>query len=92
MRWPASLSDRPVPARAPVEEIVRALGAELPAGPSPPAEVVDLLATACEPGLTAFPGDASTRSPTGAYRCSPTRSRPASTRASAKVRPRAALR
>ncbi|MGW1037208.1 pyridoxal phosphate-dependent decarboxylase family protein [Streptomyces antibioticus] len=56
VRWLASLSDRPVPARAPVEEIVRALGAELPAGPSPPAEVVDLMATACEPGLTAFPG------------------------------------
>lgn len=55
VRWLASLSDRPVPARASVEEIVRALGAELPDGPSTPADVVDLLATACEPGLTAFP-------------------------------------
>ncbi|MGW1932541.1 pyridoxal phosphate-dependent decarboxylase family protein [Streptomyces sp. NPDC001919] len=55
VRWLASLPDRDVPARASVDEIVRALGAELPAGPSPPAEVVDLLATACEPGLTAFP-------------------------------------
>ncbi|MFJ7589333.1 pyridoxal phosphate-dependent decarboxylase family protein [Streptomyces sp. NPDC097617] len=55
VRWLASLSDRPVPARASVDEIVRALGAELPDAPSPPADVVDLLATACEPGLTAFP-------------------------------------
>ncbi|MFE7182425.1 pyridoxal phosphate-dependent decarboxylase family protein [Streptomyces erythrochromogenes] len=55
VRWLASLSDRPVPARASVEEIVRALGSELPDAPSAPADVVDLLATACEPGLTAFP-------------------------------------
>ncbi|MGW0750589.1 pyridoxal phosphate-dependent decarboxylase family protein [Streptomyces sp. NPDC002587] len=56
VRWLASLSDRRVPARASVEEIVRELGAQLPDGPSPPPDVVDLLATACEPGLTAFPG------------------------------------
>lgn len=55
VRWLASLSDRPVPARASVDEIVRALGTALPEGPSPPSDVVDLLATACEPGLTAFP-------------------------------------
>ncbi|MEE1755238.1 pyridoxal phosphate-dependent decarboxylase family protein [Streptomyces sp. SP18CS02] len=55
VRWLASLSGRRVPARASVEEVVRALGPDLPDGPSPPAEVVDLLATACEPGLTAFP-------------------------------------
>ncbi|MFI8101046.1 pyridoxal phosphate-dependent decarboxylase family protein [Streptomyces sp. NPDC086023] len=55
VRWLASLSDRPVPARASVDEIVRALGPELPDGPGTPAAVVDLLATACEPGLTAFP-------------------------------------
>ncbi|MBT2541670.1 aspartate aminotransferase family protein [Streptomyces sp. ISL-44] len=55
VRWLASLSDRRVPARASVEEIVRELGAELPDGPSKAADVVDLLATACEPGLTAFP-------------------------------------
>lgn len=54
--WLASLDGRPVPARASVEEIVGALGAELPDGPCPPSDVVDLLATACEPGLTAFPG------------------------------------
>lgn len=56
VRWLAGLSDRPVPARAPAEEIVRALGPGLPDGPTSPADVVDLLATACEPGLTAFPG------------------------------------
>lgn len=55
VRWLASLSDRPVPARASVDEIVRALGTALPEGPSTPSDVVDLLATACEPGLTAFP-------------------------------------
>ncbi|WP_030761768.1 pyridoxal phosphate-dependent decarboxylase family protein [Streptomyces sp. NRRL F-2664] len=55
VRWLASLSERPVPARASVEETVRALGTELPDDPSPPTDVVDLLATACEPGLTAFP-------------------------------------
>ncbi|WP_217238466.1 pyridoxal-dependent decarboxylase [Streptomyces sp. AC555_RSS877] len=55
VRWLASLSDRRVPARASVDEIVRALGAELPDAPSAPADVVDLLVTACEPGLTAFP-------------------------------------
>lgn len=55
VRWLASLSDRRVPARASVDEIVRALGDGLPDAPSTPADVVDLLATACEPGLTAFP-------------------------------------
>ncbi|MFF5184458.1 pyridoxal phosphate-dependent decarboxylase family protein [Streptomyces sp. NPDC000345] len=55
VRWLASLADRRVPARASVDGIVCALGARLPDGPSPPADVVDLLATACEPGLTAFP-------------------------------------
>ncbi|MET7619113.1 pyridoxal-dependent decarboxylase [Streptomyces sp. NPDC005408] len=55
VRWLASLSDRRVPARASVDEIVQALGAELPDGPSTPADVVELMATACEPGLTAFP-------------------------------------
>ncbi|MFI8961766.1 pyridoxal phosphate-dependent decarboxylase family protein [Streptomyces sp. NPDC053493] len=55
VRWLAGLPDRPVPARAPVDEIVRALGTDLPDGPGTPADVVDLLATACEPGLTAFP-------------------------------------
>ncbi|WP_328404744.1 pyridoxal-dependent decarboxylase [Streptomyces sp. NBC_00390] len=56
VRWLASLSERPVPACASVEDVVRALGPGLPDGPSSPADVVELLATACEPGLTAFPG------------------------------------
>ncbi|MFD4243449.1 pyridoxal phosphate-dependent decarboxylase family protein [Streptomyces sp. NPDC058525] len=55
VRWLAGLDDRRVPARASVDEIVRALGRELPDAPSAPADVVDLLASACEPGLTAFP-------------------------------------
>ncbi|MFD7614175.1 pyridoxal phosphate-dependent decarboxylase family protein [Streptomyces sp. NPDC059828] len=55
VRWLASLSERRIPARASVEEVVRALGTELPDGPSPPEDVIELLATACEPGLTAFP-------------------------------------
>ncbi|MFE0578517.1 pyridoxal phosphate-dependent decarboxylase family protein [Streptomyces sp. NPDC058874] len=55
VRWLASLSERRVPARASVEEIVRALGTELPDAPGTPADVVDLMAAACEPGLTAFP-------------------------------------
>ncbi|MFJ5548043.1 pyridoxal phosphate-dependent decarboxylase family protein [Streptomyces sp. NPDC093225] len=55
VRWLASLSDREVPARAAVDEVVRALGPDLPDGPTAPDQVVDLLATACEPGLTAFP-------------------------------------
>jgi glutamate/tyrosine decarboxylase-like PLP-dependent enzyme len=56
VRWLASLPDRRVPARATVDDVVRALGPDLPDGPTPPADVVDLLADACEPGLTAFPG------------------------------------
>ncbi|MEU2389993.1 pyridoxal-dependent decarboxylase [Streptomyces sp. NPDC007369] len=55
VRWLASLSERRVPARASVDEVVRALGAELPEDPGVPADVVDLMAAACEPGLTAFP-------------------------------------
>ncbi|MXM63699.1 aminotransferase class V-fold PLP-dependent enzyme [Streptomyces sp. HUCO-GS316] len=55
VRWLASLSERRVPAGASVDEVVRALGDDLPNGPSAPADVVDLMVTACEPGLTAFP-------------------------------------
>jgi glutamate/tyrosine decarboxylase-like PLP-dependent enzyme len=54
-RWLASLEDRPVPPRAQVEEVVARLGTGLPDGPRDPAEVIDHLATACEPGLTASP-------------------------------------
>jgi glutamate/tyrosine decarboxylase-like PLP-dependent enzyme len=54
-RWLDSLATRPVPARATAAEVMRALGPELPAGPAPADEVVDLLASACGPGLTAMP-------------------------------------
>ena len=54
-RWLASLDDRPVSPQADADAIDDALGRELPEGPTPPEDVVDLLATACEPGLV---GDA----------------------------------
>jgi len=54
-RWLDSLATRPVPARATAAEIVKELGTELPDGPTPAHEVVDLLAPACDPGLTAMP-------------------------------------
>ena len=53
--WLASLDRRPVPPQASVEEVTQALGTELPDGPTDPAEVVDLLVEACDPGLTAMP-------------------------------------
>jgi glutamate/tyrosine decarboxylase-like PLP-dependent enzyme len=52
--WLASLDDRPVPPSVDTAEVVRRLG-DLPEGPTPAAEVVDLLAEACEPGLAAIP-------------------------------------
>ena len=55
LRWLATLADRAVPPAAPVTDVVAALGAELPDGPSDPQAVVDLLAEAVEPGLTAMP-------------------------------------
>jgi glutamate/tyrosine decarboxylase-like PLP-dependent enzyme len=54
MTWLDSLDERPVPPRVDADEIVRRLG-ELPDGPSPAGEVVDLLADVCEPGLVAIP-------------------------------------
>ena len=54
-RWLDSLATRPVPARASAAEVAKELGTELPAGPAPANEVIDLLAIACEPGLTAMP-------------------------------------
>ncbi len=54
-QWLDSLAARPVPARVTAEEVTRELGTELPAGPAPAAEVVDLLARACDPGLVAMP-------------------------------------
>ena len=55
MSWLASLDQRPVPPQASVDEVIAKLGTDLPDGPSAPREVIDLLATACEPGLTAMP-------------------------------------
>ena len=53
--WLASLTDRPVPPQATVADVVARLGTELPDGPTEAGAVVDLLAEACEPGLTAMP-------------------------------------
>ena len=44
-----------MPPVASVEEVVAALGEELPDGPTDPVEVIDLLARAAQPGLTAMP-------------------------------------
>jgi len=54
-RWLASLEDRPMPPQAQVEALVERLGTELPDGPRSAAAVVEHLATALEPGLTAMP-------------------------------------
>ena len=54
-RWLASLADRPVPPQAQVEELVERLGSGLPDRPRAAAEVIEHLATALEPGLTAMP-------------------------------------
>jgi glutamate/tyrosine decarboxylase-like PLP-dependent enzyme len=54
-RWLDSLPTRPVPASADVSEVIKALGAELPDGPTAADEVIDLLATGSEPGLAAMP-------------------------------------
>ncbi len=52
--WLRSMTDRPVPPSVDADEVVRRLG-DLPEGPTPAAEVVDLLAEVCEPGLVAIP-------------------------------------
>jgi glutamate/tyrosine decarboxylase-like PLP-dependent enzyme len=55
LEWLSSLEDRPVPAQASIEQVIQALGADLPRGGSDAAVVVDLLAEACDLGLTAMP-------------------------------------
>ncbi len=55
LRWLATLPDRAVPPAASVADVVAALGSELPDVPTDPIAVVDLLAQAVEPGLTAMP-------------------------------------
>jgi glutamate/tyrosine decarboxylase-like PLP-dependent enzyme len=54
-RWLDSLATRPVPPQASAAEIVKELGTELPDNPTQANEVIDLLASACDPGLTAMP-------------------------------------
>jgi glutamate/tyrosine decarboxylase-like PLP-dependent enzyme len=54
MTWLATMDERSVPPAVDADEMARRLG-ELPEGPTPAAEVVDLLAEACEPGLVAIP-------------------------------------
>ena len=56
VEWLASLATRPVPARLTADEMVARLDPVLQDGPLDPEQVVDELATACEPGLTAIPG------------------------------------
>ncbi len=51
-----SLAQRPVWARASYDDMLAAFGGPLPASPTDPATVVDELATAAEPGLTATAG------------------------------------
>jgi glutamate/tyrosine decarboxylase-like PLP-dependent enzyme len=53
--WLRSLEERDVPARATIEEVAASLGTALPEHGTEAAEVVDLLATACDPGLAAIP-------------------------------------
>ena len=56
VEWLGSLGDRPVPPRLTTEEMVQRLDPVLPDGPTDAATVVDELAAACDPGLTAMPG------------------------------------
>jgi glutamate/tyrosine decarboxylase-like PLP-dependent enzyme len=49
------LEGRRVQPDAPLEELRRTLGVPLPEGPSDPAEVIDSLAAAAEPGIAAIP-------------------------------------
>ena len=55
LAWLSSLERRPVPPQASIEAVVEALGPELPEQGSDPADVVDLLAQACDAGLTGMP-------------------------------------
>ncbi|CAA9361849.1 MAG: Aromatic-L-amino-acid decarboxylase [uncultured Nocardioidaceae bacterium] len=54
-RWLSSLEDRPVPPQATADQVAEALGDKLPETPTEVDAVIDELATACEPGLTAMP-------------------------------------
>ncbi len=52
--WLASVPTRPIAAAATYDEMLVALGGDLPDGPTDPAEVIDTLAAAAEPGLAAM--------------------------------------
>ncbi len=52
--WLDSLGTRPVPPQASIEEVIAALGPDLPQRGCSPEEAVELLARACDPGLTAM--------------------------------------
>ncbi|HET6667028.1 MAG TPA: pyridoxal-dependent decarboxylase [Intrasporangium sp.] len=54
LSWLDSLDTRPVTPRAGIDDVAAALGTELPVDPTSPDEVIDLLARASEPGLTAM--------------------------------------
>ena len=54
LAWLSTLDDRPVPPTVDADEMVHRLG-DLPEGPTPAADVIDLLADACDPGLAAIP-------------------------------------
>lgn len=54
--WLASLAERPVPPRLGVDEVAQRLDPVLQDGRRDPAAVVDELAAACDPGVTAMPG------------------------------------
>ncbi|MDX6256827.1 MAG: hypothetical protein QOJ11_3161 [Frankiales bacterium] len=52
--WLASVGTRPVPPSASVADVAALLGGPLPEQPTPPEQVVDLMAAAAEPGLMAI--------------------------------------
>ena len=52
--WLDSVAERPVGPRATANELLAAFGGPLPLEPSPPEDVIDLLATLAEPGLMAM--------------------------------------
>ena len=55
-QYAASRQDRPVRARATLHELRAALGGPLPAAPIDPADVIDALARAADPGLVTTTG------------------------------------
>jgi len=55
-RYRATLAERPVPARSDHDALRATLGGRLPTGPTEPERVIEQLAAAAEPGLTASAG------------------------------------